>query len=30
MAFNIELSPAARRDLKRLPRDIQEEIIGIK
>ncbi|MBM3242857.1 type II toxin-antitoxin system RelE/ParE family toxin [Candidatus Poribacteria bacterium] len=27
MAFNIELSPAARRDLKRLPRDIQEEIL---
>ena len=27
MAFKMELSPAARRDLKRLPRDIQQEIL---
>lgn len=27
MAFILELSPAARRDLKRLPRSIQQEIL---
>jgi len=27
MEFTLELSPAANRDLKRLPRDVQREII---